>query len=84
VNLPGLCAVSVQVQSISNSTFGFGLFLPDEWNGRFLATGNGGFGGGINYVDMVRAQAIGKKREILATDRHPGRWSTIWLCNDFH
>ncbi|KAH7063814.1 Tannase/feruloyl esterase [Paraphoma chrysanthemicola] len=52
VNLPALCAVSVQVQSISNSTFGFGLFLPNDWNQRFLATGNGGFGGGINYVDM--------------------------------
>jgi feruloyl esterase len=51
--LPALCAVSIQVQSISNSTYGFGLFLPDAWNGRFLAVGNGGFGGGINYVDMV-------------------------------
>jgi feruloyl esterase len=52
-NLPALCAVSVQVQSIANSTYGFGMFLPDDWNGRFLAVGNGGFAGGINYEDMV-------------------------------
>jgi feruloyl esterase len=52
-NLPSLCAVSVQVQSIANSTYGFGLFLPDKWNERFLAVGNGGFAGGINYLDMV-------------------------------
>jgi feruloyl esterase len=45
--------VSIQVQSIANSTFGFGLFLPDKWNKRFLAVGNGGFAGGINYLDMV-------------------------------
>jgi feruloyl esterase len=53
--LPSLCAVSVQVKSIGNSTYGFGMFLPDDWNGRFLGVGNGGFGGGINYEDMVRA-----------------------------
>lgn len=51
--LPPLCAVSVQVQSIGNSTYGFGLFLPENWNGRFLAVGNGGFAGGINWLDMV-------------------------------
>jgi feruloyl esterase len=54
VGLPALCAVSVQVNSIGSSTFGFGLFLPDNWNGRFLAVGNGGFAGGVNWVDMVR------------------------------
>lgn len=54
VGLPSLCAVSVQVDSIGSSTFGFGLFLPDDWNGRFLAVGNGGFAGGINWLDMVR------------------------------
>lgn len=53
VGLPALCAASVQVQSIDNTTFGFGLFLPDDWNGRFLAVGNGGFAGGINWLDMV-------------------------------
>ncbi|KAF2106952.1 Tannase/feruloyl esterase [Lophiotrema nucula] len=52
VGLPALCAVSVQVKSVGNSTFGFGLYLPEAWNGRFLAVGNGGFAGGINWLDM--------------------------------
>ena len=47
-DLPALCAVNFSVQSSSSSTFGFGIYLPDEWNSRMMTTGNGGFGGGIN------------------------------------
>ncbi|KAI0968704.1 feruloyl esterase B precursor [Xylaria arbuscula] len=51
--LPALCAVGINVKSSENSSYNFGLFLPDStWNQRFLATGNGGFGGGINWPDM--------------------------------
>lgn len=49
-NLPALCAVGINVKSSANSSYNFGLFLPDQtWNERFLATGNGGYGGGINW-----------------------------------
>ncbi|KUJ12196.1 tannase and feruloyl esterase [Mollisia scopiformis] len=50
--LPALCAVTVNVISSPTSSFNFGLFLPDEWNLRFMGSGNGGFGGGINWNDM--------------------------------
>ncbi|KAI6084069.1 tannase and feruloyl esterase [Hypoxylon rubiginosum] len=52
-SLPPLCAVSINVKSSENSSYNFGLFLPDTtWNERFMTTGNGGFGGGINWPDM--------------------------------
>jgi hypothetical protein len=51
-NLPALCAVTVRVRSSSSSSYRFGLFLPNEWNSRFLVVGNGGFAGGINWLDM--------------------------------
>jgi feruloyl esterase len=38
--LPQLCAVHIQVQSSLSSHFGFGIFLPEKWNERFLAVGN--------------------------------------------
>ncbi|KAF2638537.1 feruloyl esterase B precursor [Massarina eburnea CBS 473.64] len=57
--LPSLCAVSIQVQSLGNSTYGFGLYLPDNWNGRFLAMGNGGLLGGVNWLDMAPGSRYG-------------------------
>jgi len=52
--MPALCAVTVRVISSPSSSYRFGLFLPapDKWQGRFLAVGNGGFSGGINWIDM--------------------------------
>ena len=67
--LRAACAVQVSVKN-GTSNYGFGVFLPDDWNGRFLevlsdpiivkrrltgnsAVGNGGFAGGINWLDMV-------------------------------
>jgi len=36
VGLPASCAASFRVRSEKNTSFGFGLFLPNDWNGRFL------------------------------------------------
>ncbi|KAJ4382490.1 hypothetical protein N0V85_008590, partial [Neurospora sp. IMI 360204] len=52
-DLPALCAVTINVTSSPSSSYRFGLFLPTEWSGRFLAVGNGGFAGGINWLDMA-------------------------------
>ena len=50
IHLPALCAVEINVQSSETSSYNFGLFLPDDtWNERLMATGNGGYGGGINW-----------------------------------
>ncbi|KAI0146860.1 Tannase/feruloyl esterase [Xylariaceae sp. FL1272] len=51
-NLPALCAVIVLVATSATSAYRLGMFLPSEWNNRFLAVGNGGFAGGINWLDM--------------------------------
>jgi feruloyl esterase len=50
--LPPLCAVIINVTSAATSSYTFGLFLPNEWNERFIAVGNGGFSGGINWYSM--------------------------------
>lgn len=52
-NLQALCAVQIKVQSSNSSAYSFGLFLPEKWNERYLAVGNGGFAGG-QTADFVR------------------------------
>jgi len=53
-DLPALCAVTIRVTTSPSSSFRFGMFLPsaEQWKGRFLTVGNGGFAGGINWIDM--------------------------------
>lgn len=58
-NLTSLCAVIVNVTTSAESSFTFGLFLPDGWNERFLAVGNGGFAGGINWMSMADGPSYG-------------------------
>ncbi|KAJ6437383.1 feruloyl esterase B [Purpureocillium lavendulum] len=58
-NLPGACAVTLKVVSSPTSSYRFAIFLPDNWNERFLAVGNGGFGGGINWMDMAAGAHYG-------------------------
>jgi feruloyl esterase len=51
-NLPASCGVIINVTSSATSSYTFGLILPDKWNERFMAVGNGGFSGGINWPSM--------------------------------
>ncbi|ATZ51286.1 hypothetical protein BCIN_06g07000 [Botrytis cinerea B05.10] len=68
INLPKLCAIGATVpdESNSNYTFGFGLFLPDTWNGRTLTVGNGGLAGGVNWQDMGTGVKYG--HAVISTD----------------
>lgn len=40
-----LCRVALYVNTTYRSGIQFEAWLPKNWNGRFLATGNGGIGG---------------------------------------
>ncbi|KAI8953875.1 putative ferulic acid Esterase/Feruloyl esterase [Xylaria longipes] len=81
-NLPALCAVTIAVASSATSSYRIGLFLPVEWNNRFLATGNGGFGGGINWIDMGAGVKYGFA--VVSTDTgHSSLTSNVsWALDD--
>ncbi|HEV3329535.1 MAG TPA: tannase/feruloyl esterase family alpha/beta hydrolase [Bryobacteraceae bacterium] len=55
-DLPSFCRVSATLKPTSDSDIKIEVWLPvSGWNGKLLATGNGGWGGALAYGDMVQA-----------------------------
>ena len=80
--LPALCAAKFTVPSSNSSAFDFALFLPLDWNERFMATGNGGFGGYINWGDMAQYSHYGFASMSTNTGHYSGAVSASWALNN--
>ncbi|EHK50336.1 hypothetical protein TRIATDRAFT_289105 [Trichoderma atroviride IMI 206040] len=82
--LPALCAVTVKVVSSNESSYRFGLFLPSssQWTGRLLAIGNGGFGGGINWLDMGPGTHLGFATVSTDTGHNSATADVTWALNN--
>jgi feruloyl esterase len=58
--LPEFCRVAATVSPTPGSTIGFELWMPTEnWNGKFVGAGNGGFWGAIRYAALIDPLARG-------------------------
>ena len=59
-NLPSFCKITAQSTPTSDSLIRFELWVPaDHWNGKLVATGNGGYSPELNYGDMAYAMREG-------------------------
>lgn len=81
-NLPASCALIVNVTTSASSSFRFGIFLPTQWNGRFLSVGNGGFAGGINWLDMGAGIRYGFAVTSTDTGHNATTSDGTWALND--
>jgi feruloyl esterase len=55
-NLPALCRVAVTLNPTTDSDIKVEVWMPAaNWNGKFLAVGNGGWSGDINYGGMANS-----------------------------
>ncbi|KAJ9156239.1 Carboxylic ester hydrolase [Pleurostoma richardsiae] len=54
-----ICRIALQVDTSARSNISMEVWLPQNWTGRFLSTGNGGTGGCIQYEDMAYTAALG-------------------------
>ena len=61
VATPAYCRVKLVLKPTADSKINAELWLPNEnWNGRFMAVGNGGFGGSIQGIgEMQTAVRLG-------------------------
>jgi feruloyl esterase len=83
--LPAFCRVTVAKKTSPESSVEVEVWLPKEnWNGRFLGTGNGGPAGAITYYTglregLIRGFAVangdlGTARDITTREGHPQMW----------
>ncbi|KAI0021599.1 tannase and feruloyl esterase [Xylariomycetidae sp. FL0641] len=73
--LPPLCAVIV---GNTSSNYRFGMFLPDEWNSRFLAIGSYSFLGGINWLETGVGVKYGMATLSTDTGHNSGQADITW------
>jgi feruloyl esterase len=53
VSLPPHCQIAAVLSPTGDSHIEMELWLPDDWNGKFLALGNGGWAGSISFSAMA-------------------------------
>jgi hypothetical protein len=84
-DLPAFCRVTATIKTSPESNVDVEVWLPeDNWNGRFLGTGNGGPAGSITYYTGLREGLIrgfaaantdlGTARDITTREAHPEQW----------
>ncbi|KAK7045783.1 hypothetical protein VNI00_007184 [Paramarasmius palmivorus] len=54
-----ICRISLDVATSDSSGIRMEAWLPKNWTGRFLSTGNGGLGGCIQFNDMAYTSSLG-------------------------
>lgn len=54
-----MCRVAMYVTTSYRSGITLEAWLPTNWTGRFLSTGNGGVSGCIQYADLAYTAGLG-------------------------
>jgi feruloyl esterase len=86
VATPAYCKVKLVLKPTADSKINAELWLPNEnWNGRFMAVGNGGFGGSIQGIGEMQtavrlgyATAGGDTGHDEATEGAGGMFASGW------
>ena len=60
-NVPSHCRVMAVAKPVTDSEIHLEVWLPspEQWNGKFLGTGNGGYSGSLSTTEMSEALTLG-------------------------
>ena len=75
-----ICRVGLNVKTSPTSSIRMEVWLPQNWTGRFLSTGNGGLGGCIQYEDLDYATSLGFA-SVGTNNGHEGMTGVAFLDN---
>ena len=76
-----LCRIALNISTSSRSGVIFEGWFPENWAGRFLATGNGGIDGCIKYEDVNYGAANGFST-VGSNNGHNGTGGSSFYHND--
>src|SRR5262245_11879819 len=79
-NIPAHCRVQIVLKPTSDSLINMELWLPTQnWNGKFMGVGNGGFAGSIQGLNNDMPQALRLGYATAGTDtghqEQGGNWA---------
>ena len=75
-----ICRIALNISTSSRSGIIFESWLPADWSGRFLATGNGGIDGCIKYEDINYGTKYGFST-VGSNNGHNGTGGSAFLDN---
>jgi feruloyl esterase len=76
LNLPAFCRVAATLRPSPDSDIKMELWLPVDWNGKFMMVGNGAWSGAVSYAAM--AEPLSRGYAVASTDTgHQGLRGTF-------
>jgi feruloyl esterase len=80
--LPGFCRVAGSIHPTADSDIRFEVWLPSEnWNGRFMQTGNGGAAGSIVLTSLIDPLTRGYAVANTDTGHQAGGGDFTWAAD---
>ena len=78
IAVPASCRIVGVSRPTADSAIGFELWLPDNWTGRYVQLGNGGFAGNIDHPSLAAEIRRGTAAAMTDTGHKAAQFDASW------